>query len=45
MDNYREDYMSRLHCSPYGIVRRLLSDILLFVFIVGIGLAMNSIAA
>lgn len=45
MENYREYYVSRLHGRTYGVVRRLLADVLLLVLIVGFGTAMNSLVA
>lgn len=45
MENDPVDYLSRLHCAPFSIVRRLLADLLLFVLVVGIGLLMTSVAA
>ncbi|MDQ0996319.1 hypothetical protein QFZ34_001496 [Phyllobacterium ifriqiyense] len=43
MENYREYYLNRLHRRTYGVVRRLLADVLLLVLIVGFGVVMNSL--
>lgn len=43
MENYREYYLSRLQRRAYGVVRRLLADVLLLVLIVGFGVVMNSL--
>ncbi|MCO4318989.1 hypothetical protein M8997_017485 [Phyllobacterium sp. 21LDTY02-6] len=45
MENYREDYVSRVQSRAYGGVRKLLVDVLLLALIVGFGLAMNSLVA
>ncbi|WP_156668071.1 hypothetical protein [Rhizobium bangladeshense] len=45
MENHSEEYISRLHFTAYGVGRGLLADILLFVLIAGVGLAMISTTA
>lgn len=43
MENFREDYLSRLQSTSHGIAQALFADILLLVVVVGMALALNSV--
>lgn len=45
MENFRDDYVTRLQPTPYGIVRALLADLFLLILVVGLGLTLNSVVA
>jgi len=45
MENFRDDYLTRLQPAPHGIARALLADIFLFVVVVGLGLTLNFVIA
>lgn len=45
MENFRDDYLTRLQPPPPGIARAMLADIFLFVVVVGLGLTLNSVVA
>lgn len=45
MENFREDYVSRLQPERHSIARALLADVLLLVVVVGTGLTLNSLVA
>lgn len=45
MENFRDDYVTRLQPPPHGIARALLADIFLLVVVVGLGLTLNSVVA
>lgn len=45
MENFRDDYLTRLQTPRHGIARALLADIFLFVLVGGLGLTLNSVVA
>ncbi len=45
MENFRDDYVTRLQPPRHGIARALLADVFLLIVVVVVGLMLNSVVA